>query len=74
MGKTLRSVRFPEPDGRMREQKRPEVDSRWRADRDDRIGRERRDAKRIERAERHSARLEDDAPIWRVGSTVQAVA
>ncbi|MDY7762815.1 hypothetical protein U0E18_32030 [Burkholderia pseudomallei] len=73
MGKTLRTVRFPEPDGRMREQQRPEVDSRWRADRDERLRRRQRDAKRIERAERHTDLL-DDEPRYRIGSTVRAVA
>lgn len=72
MGKTMRSVRFPEADGGVREQKRPEVDSRWRADRDERLVRAARDAKRIERAERHTDRMNDDLGMP-VGSTVRTV-
>lgn len=73
MGKTMRSVRFPEGNGRMREQKRAEVDSRWRADRDERLRRARRDEKRIERAERATGTREHD-PVWTLGATVRAVA
>lgn len=73
MSNTLRTVRFPDPEGGVREQKRPEVDSRWRADRDERIRRAARDAKRIERAERHTDRV-DEAPLFPVGSTVRRIA
>lgn len=73
MGKTMRTVRFPEAGGRMREQKRPEVDSRWRADRDERLRRARRDEKRIERAER-ATQTREQAPVWPLGSTVRTVA
>lgn len=73
MSRTLRTVRFPEPDGTVREQKRPEVDSRWRADRDERLKREQQDAKRIERAERHTDRM-DDSLSFPLGSTVRSVA
>lgn len=73
MSKTLRTVRFPEGDGTIRETKRHEVDSRWRAERDERLRRAARDTKRIERAERRAAR-QDDEPRWSVGSTVRAVA
>jgi hypothetical protein len=60
-------------DGRIRETTQQESDSRWRSDRDERLRRASRDAKRIERAERHTAR-HDAEPTWHVGSAVRTVA
>lgn len=73
MSNTLRSLVYRESDGTIREQKRHEVESRWRADRDERLRRRDRDRKRLERAERHTDLL-DDGVQWRVGSTVRTVA
>ena len=72
MGKTMRSVRSFES-GQVREKQQHEGTARWRADRNERLCRASRDAKRIERAERHTA-IMDAEPDFRVGSTVRAVA
>lgn len=73
MGKTLRSVRSTEDDGTKRERVQHDGATPWRADRNERLRRSSRDTKRIERAERHAA-MRDEAPAFRLGSTVRVVA
>jgi len=67
MSRTLRTVAYSEA-GKL---KRPEVSSRWRLEREERLVRNARDEKRIERAERISAR--QDADALPLGSTVRTV-
>lgn len=64
MSKTLRRVHVPEAEGAGHVVKRPEVDSRWRTERELRLRREERDAKRLERAERRSERAAEATPAW----------
>lgn len=73
MGKTMRSVRSTEQDGTIRQGRQQEGATPWRADRNERLRRASRDAKRIERAERHSAAAEHET-VWHTGSSVRAVA
>jgi len=68
MSRTLRTVAYTEA-GKL---KRPEVSSRWRLEREERLIRTARDEKRIERAERATDRFEDE-PTLPLGSTVRAV-
>ncbi|MEB0286191.1 hypothetical protein QN355_06460 [Cryobacterium sp. 10S3] len=72
MSRTRRSVRYPAGSGRTFEQIQPEQ-SRWLADRNDRIGKAKRDEHRIARAEEFTARR-DLEPRWAIGTAVRAVA
>ena len=73
MSKTRRTIRIPGSPEQATESQCRDESKRWRADRNERLTRAQKDAKRLERAERHSALRDAESRAWSLGSTVRMV-